>query len=326
MRKGFMNQWIIYILGAVVIGILLLPITVETSAGEGNVFIGEGATRVELSVEGFSQLQVETLVVYFEPDLEKLARETLQALQEALALASGRLGIPATPLSIALFAREDFGDIRALSFKMKQPGIWPLFISRNWKSLQESDLYFQDMLYWTMPHEGIEGTVALFFYHDRRSRWIGDGLATYAGYIVAREYTPQVTKERLNYYRQQVANLLERGQVTYNLIKDFPVMSLEASGGKDPEVQRAGYVVSLAFWLGIAQRHGEETIRKFWGQMSTSPKRWCIALGLICFGGVDAPKAARILSELTGEDIWAKLQKMDLHEVLRTLEQAGTQH
>jgi hypothetical protein len=25
---------------------------------------------------------------------------------------------------------------------------------------------------------------------------------------------------------------------------------------------------------------------------------------------------------LTGEDIWAKLQKMDLHEVLRTLEQA----
>jgi hypothetical protein len=117
-----------------------------------------------------------------------------------------------------------------------------------------------------MPHEGIEGTVALFFYHDRRSRWIGDGLATYAGYIVAREYTPQVTKERLNYYRQQVANLLERGQVTYNLIKDFPVMSLEASGGKDPEVQRAGYVVSLAFWLGIAQRHGEETIRKFWGQ------------------------------------------------------------
>jgi hypothetical protein len=184
-------------------------------------------------------------------------------------------------------------------------------------------LYFQDMLYWTMPHEGIEWTVALFFYHDKRSRWIGDGLATYAGYIVAREYTPQVTKERLNYYRQQVANLLERGQVTYNLIKDFPVMSLEASGGKDPEVQRAGYVVSLAFWLGIAQRHGEETIRKFWGQVSTSPKRWCIALGLICFGGVDAPKAARILSKLTGEDIWAKLQKMDLHEVLRKLEQAS---
>jgi hypothetical protein len=26
---------------------------------------------------------------------------------------------------------------------------------------------------------------------------------------------------------------------------------------------------------------------------------------------------------LTGEDIWAKLQKMDLHEVLRILEQAA---
>jgi hypothetical protein len=210
---------------------------------------------------------------------------------------------------------------------MKQPGIWPLFISRNWKSLQESDLDFQIDLYGTMVHEGIEGTVALFFYHDRRSRWIGDGLASYASYIVTREYAPQVIKENFNIYpKQKVAKLLERGQVTYNLIRDFPVMSLEASGGKDPEVLRAGYVISLAFWLGIAQRHGEETIRKFWGQVSTSSKMWCIALGLICFGGVDAPKAARILSELTGEDIWAKLQKMDLHEVLRTLEQAGTQH
>jgi hypothetical protein len=31
----------------------------------------------------------------------------------------------------------------------------------------------------------------------------------------------------------------------------------------------------------------------------------------------------RILGEPTGEDIWAKLQKMDLHEVLRTLEMAS---
>jgi hypothetical protein len=29
------------------------------------------------------------------------------------------------------------------------------------------------------------------------------------------------------------------------------------------------------------------------------------------------------LSKLTGEDIWARLQKMDLHEVLHTLEQAA---
>jgi hypothetical protein len=29
------------------------------------------------------------------------------------------------------------------------------------------------------------------------------------------------------------------------------------------------------------------------------------------------------LSKLTGEDIWAKLQKMDLHEVLCILEQAA---
>jgi hypothetical protein len=63
----------------------------------------------------------------------------------------------------------------------------------------------------------------------------------------------------------------------------------------------------------LHEKHGEGVIKTFWQRLSQR-------------GFPSAKEAARILSELTGEDIWAKLQKMDLHEVLRTLEQAGTQH
>ena len=315
-----MNQALIYILTAVVIIVLLLPIAVETEIkpSEGKVFVGPGPIRVEISVEGFSKLKAGSVEIYFKPLHERLAQEVAQALQNALQLSSERLGIPAAPLSVALFQREDFEGFATLSFKMKEPGIWPLFISRDWQSLQESDLNFQDSLYWTMPHESIEASIASLFYHDWHkgwpSRWIGDGLSGYAGYVITKEHAPKVTDVRLNDYEQRITQLLEKGRDTYDLIRDFVASD---------ELQLAGYGVALAFWLDIAQRYGEETIRKFWQQANAQPRRWCLALGLICFGGVDAQKAARILSELTGEDIWAKLQNMDLHEVLQTLEQAA---
>ena len=66
----------------------------------------------------------------------------------------------------------------------------------------------------------------------------------------------------------------------------------------------------MAFWLQIAQKHGEGVIKTFWQRLSQQ-------------GFPNAKEAAQILSELTGEDIWTKLQQMDLHEVLRTLEQAS---
>ncbi len=312
-----MNQVVLYIIAAMILGILLLPITVETRSEEGSVFIGEGPTWIELSVEGLSKLTYETLVIYFEPSSERLAEETAQAAHQALQLASDTLGIAPAPLSLALFPRENFGDISVLSFKIEK-GIWPLFITHSWQNLQDSDLDFQDGLYWTIPHEAIEGVIAPLFYHDWRhgwpSRWIGDGLSAYAGYVVTKEYTSKVANMRLYDYKQKITRLLEKGKVKYDLVRDFV--------GSD-ELQLAGYGVALAFWLGIAQRYGEKTIREFWNRVSSFSKKWCIALGLICFGGINAREAARILSELTGEDIWTKLQNMNLREVLQTLEAAA---
>ncbi|GBC76333.1 hypothetical protein HRbin07_00532 [bacterium HR07] len=107
--------------------------------------------------------------------------------------------------------------------------------------------------------------------------------------------------------------LVDQGHSHYDLTKEFLVIK---EGVSKPAERPAGvtadpgYGVALAFWLEIAQRHGEGVIKEFWQRLSRR-------------GFPNAKEAARILSELTGEDIWAKLQNMDLHEVLQTLEQAA---
>lgn len=320
-----MNQ-VIYILLAIVALILLLPVTTEKRIVEegGEVIVGGGPKWVELSIEGFSPVRAGSITVYFKPGQERLAQEVAQALQETFQLCLARLGITPSPLSVALFQREDFEDFGSLSFRVKGRW-WPLFVSRSWQSLQESDSDFQDSLYWTMLHEAVEPTIVIPLYHDWRARWIGDGLATYAGYIVTKERSPAVANRRLSIYKQQVIQLVEAGRTTYDLIRYFPVMSQEGvreAKPHDPQLQLAGYGIALVFWLDIAQRYGEKVIRKFWERLSAQ-KPWCIMLGLLCFNDPNAQEAARILSELTGEDIWAKLQKMDLQAVLRTLEQAA---
>jgi len=99
------------------------------------------------------------------------------------------------------------------------------------------------------------------------------------------------------------------------LTKEFLVKRGEKKGETSEQkptegISDPGYAVSLAFWLRIAQQHGEGVIKEFWQRLSQR-------------GFPNAQEAARILSELTGEDIWAKLQNMDLREVLQTLERAA---
>jgi hypothetical protein len=312
---------VLYILAAL-IGIILLLQTLGIPIIEvgQTVEIGEGDEEIILSLSGFSEWREGRILVYFKLPQQALAQEVAKALQDSLQLISERLGIEGS-LAVALFQKEEIGDITSKSFTL--PGdVWPIFVSQTWESLQDGDLYFQQRIYWVMPHEATEGVIARLLYLDRRARWIGDGLAEYAGYITSRERAPAVVHNRLiDDLMGRVETLLNGGKATYNLTKDFPVRSGLAGQPDLPwtEVERAGYSVALAFWLEVAQRHGEGTIRTFWKKFEALP-RVCITFFCI---GPGAQDAARILGELTGEDIWVKLQQMDLQEVLQTLEQAA---
>jgi hypothetical protein len=187
-----------------------------------------------------------------------------------------------------------------------QSPIFPLWFPYNASTLQELGSMELFSIYWAIPHEAMENSVVKKIYHDRSNRWIGDGLSEYVSFITSGELAPKVQASTLRSRRLEIQNLLEleENRTSYNLIEEF-LYGTE----REDRVEVAGYGVSLAFWLQIARKHSEGVIKTFWQRLSQR-------------GFPSAKEAARILSELTGEDIWAKLQKMDLHEVLRILEQA----
>lgn len=108
---------------------------------------------------------------------------------------------------------------------------------------------------------------------------------------------------------EEVRTLLP--QTTYDLtsnpLAQFVVKDNIRLKQFSPE-EAAGYGVALAFWLQIAHNHGEVVISEFLerARLLQQPSD---------------QELARILEELTGEDIWSKLKQMDLQEVLQTLSQ-----
>lgn len=307
----------VLILVVIVIGGFLLfgEITVTMIKEEGKLIQEVNLTQME-------RLQGAKLTVYFSPEHRTLGKEVAQALeqnwriiQKRLSLDLGRFGV----VVVVPKVDEDLGGVR-----LKRRGIWtlwdpimPVLTSPGLRSLQEADKDTLIAIYWGLAHEAMELNILKKLYHDPAARWIGDGLAEYVGYTITSELAPKVRDEMLSIRHRNIQlGLVEQGYAHYDLTKEF-LVKIEGLG-KDTEAPSErpagvtadpGYGVALAFWLQIAQQHGEGVIREFWQRLSQR-------------GFPNAKEAARILSELTGEDIWTKLQNMDLHEVLQTLERA----
>lgn len=79
------------------------------------------------------------------------------------------------------------------------------------------------LFYMGLPHEAVEKAVARRFYHDRRARWIGDGLAEYAWYTVATTLlSPDKQAQLVEFRRKGVLRFMKDKNIsTYNLIADF---------------------------------------------------------------------------------------------------------
>ena len=288
--------------------------------------------------------QGEITIYYFEPAQHRLAQEISQALTTSWRLVAKRLGILLGTLKVALIAlaeaeRAELGGVYIRQqVQVRQPlkslfqrppespePPFPVIVPPDLQSLREADPNTQSSIYVTMPHEALHQVVSKAldkgWRFDPQTRGLEDGLAEYIGHLVARELSPAAYQWHIKRRVEAVRDLLQRREhPTYDLTREFPghitmSTSLRRESSQEPSQdssleELAGYSVALAFWLQIAQKHGEGVIKTFWQRLSQR-------------GFPSAKEAAQILSELTGEDIWAKLQKMDLHEVLRTLEQAG---
>ncbi len=302
----------------------------------------------EIDLSFMQYLRQGDITVYFEPEQRKLAQEVAHALRETWNFVTKRLGIMLGTFGVALIALSETerAEIGGIYIKLKQEmqvppedillqqfpespkPPFPVEVPLGLPSFKEADLKVRQAIYHTMPHEALHRTIEKALERgldrgwklDPQTRCLEDGLAEYIGYIVAQKFDSEVHKQVLEGRQRHVQEVLEsRERPTYDLTKEFPgdititpkgERSREISPSKGPSPEEiAGYGVSLAFWLQIAQKHGEGVIKTFWQRISQR-------------GFPNAREAARILSELTGEDIWTKLQTMDLQDVLRTLEAA----
>lgn len=310
-KKLFIFAAIILILFIVYIFVFVIP----ASYVRVGVIDGQ-AQRIELSEMRY--LQHGSLTVYFQDEHEHLAREVMKALEQVWQVPQKELSFDLGPFRIALAAPR--GEVVSwsgaiiemtvfetfLEWVGWEAQVWPLWFSKKVQNLQEADQLALFGIYWAIPHEAVEFKIFRIMYHDRATRWIGDGLAEYISYTVSNELASQVRSRVLQARQKEIQTflVLEQDRKIYDLTREF------IYGEDHKDLPPVGYGISLAFWLHIAQQHGKSTIKTFWERVSQISRP-------------SAQDAARILSELTGEDIWAKLQKMDLQEVLKTLEQAA---
>ena len=274
----------------------------------------------EIDLARMEQVKSSQLTVYFSPEHKALGHEVAEALTRSWHIVQERLGLDLGRFGVVVVVPKEGEEIGGVRLHRKIWALWdpivPILTSPNLQSLQQADRDTLIAIYWGMAHEAMEMKIAKKLYHDRTARWIGDGLAEYMGYTITSELAPKVRDEMLARRRRNIQlGLVEQGHSYYDLTKEFFVKgrskAAEAPAEKPAGVTAdPGYGVALAFWLQIAQRHGEGVIKEFWQRISQ--KRF-----------PNAQEAARILSELTGEDIWTKLQNMDLQEVLQTLERAA---
>ncbi len=298
-----------------IIGLLLLTLLVvlgtlgpslyhkQYEIQKTTVIVREGSTQ-EINLSDLRSQQEDLFTVYFVPGYEGLAAEIVHSLRDIWTAILQRLGLYLGPFAIAIIPplAEGQGGVQI------DGAVFPLLLTQSGSSLQETGA-LRDF-YHFVPHEATEQVVAFKLYHDRAARWVGDGLAEYAAYISS---PTDVLRSRLLEirYKDVLRFMQKRDWKSYDLTKYFLVRGAHKGPMELEEITSyTGYAISLAFWLQIVQKHGEGTIKKFWERVSQ-------------ISHPTAKDAARILSELTGEDIWSKLQNMDLQEVLQTLEAAA---
>lgn len=300
--------------------LVLLVIFISISSVAVTFRLKEGKPLREINLAEMERLKRGVFTIYFSPRHRGLAEEVLNVLEHAWRIVQERFAIDLGRFGVALVVPKEGEDLGGVVLTRKiwalWDQIWPVLTSPGLQSLREADKDTLMFIYWGMVHEAMEMKIAKRLYHDRTARWIGDGLAEYMGYTVTSKLTSVVRNEVLARRCQNIqVGLLDQGRSRYDLTKEFLVKRGEKKGETSEQkptegISDPGYAVSLAFWLQIVQKHGEGVIKEFWQRLSQR-------------GFPNAQEAARILSELTGEDIWAKLQKMDLHEVLQTLERAA---
>jgi len=196
------------LLVVLIITLVSVEIKVERSGGEGKPILRE------LDLAQMEQLRRGPLTVYFSLGHQNLGQEVADVLEQAWRIVRERLDLDLGRFRVAVVVPKE--EVGAISLRRRIWTLWymiaPILTSPNLQSLHQADRETLIAVYWVMAHEAMELKIFRKLYHDRRNRWIGDGLAEYVGYTITSELAPHVRNEMLARRRRNVQlGLLDQG-------------------------------------------------------------------------------------------------------------------
>jgi len=111
----------------------------------------------------------------------------------------------------------------------------------------------KEQIYWIYTHETTETNLILkkapLYFKNKYLRWVGDGLAEYTSLKILEQTDNELKNKMLN---GRIKNIVDSKGENLNLLK------WEAITGQD-----VGYAYSLAFWIDIEEKYGNNVIQEF---------------------------------------------------------------
>ena len=265
---------------------------------------------IKLSREGLEKLENGVLSVYYPEGKEAIARELLDFMVKASKIIEEKLGFaPVVPFGVLLhnYAQPTEGEI---SIRESGGVIFPIRAQEN--LLEDED----QRTSWIIPHEQTETAVTLklhgLYVFDPCTRWIGDGIAEYLAYTVTRDLSRKQCKAILTNGADTLQNLMSQ-KTTYNLTQwaagSSPNTIGTDSGEREICSTADGYPVSLSFWMGLVDKHGEEIIKDFLERASK-------------LSTINNKNLIEVLSQVTGErDLMKQLSTANIADLKRRLDE-----
>ena len=213
-------------------------------AGDFYYEIGGKTIKIADESEEFDVINLSSLSLYEKngikvyhnkEDLDN-AQKLAETLEEINLKIKQVLGVSSSePLSVLLTKSKNVSTIGDL-----KENVLPININDK------------EQIYWIYTHETTELNLILkkeLYFKNKYLRWIGDGLAEYASLKIIEQTDEELKTKMLN---SRIKDIDEDKKQSFNLLK------WEAITGQD-----LGYAYSLAFWIDIEEKYGNNVIQEF---------------------------------------------------------------
>lgn len=251
--------------------------------------LGQDVQEVRVCLEGRQSLANRWNRVYYEePDeaAAELAPRVLAVLTQQQQMLSALLGVSPGYFGAAIVQKADHPARYVIADQVPGWTVWVLELADTSALSLAGEI---DDLYHTMMHERTEEAVIRALGADRRelydlngrTRWIGDGLAEYAGWRFARQHEPAAALYWLANRRESLREAMDEWHCA-----SFDLRRFEALRGRAAQVRRqvamwrrhvdvigGSYAASFYYWAALAQARGDGAARQVLAAIRRRPGR-----------------------------------------------------